>query len=387
MLNFSAVNSNLKSNFMNSNIKVIVGLSGGVDSSVTALLLKQQGYQVEGLFMKNWEGDDTEEYCPAAKDLQDVFQICEALEIPLHVENFSAQYWDGVFEHFLAEYKAGRTPNPDILCNKEIKFKVFLEHAIELGADKIATGHYAGVRENELGEFELLKGLDQSKDQSYFLYTLGQKALSKTLFPLGDIEKSKVREIAEQADLIVHDKKDSTGICFIGERKFKDFLQRYLPAQPGEIVDPDGKVIGRHEGLMYYTLGQRKGLGIGGMQGSDNQAWFCADKNLATNQLIAVQGEDHPLLHHKFLTADTLDWTNGKTPALNKPLTAKIRYRQAEQACQIIANENGKILVEFSEPQKAITPGQSIVFYNGRVCLGGGVINDKANNLNELSLN
>jgi tRNA-specific 2-thiouridylase len=368
---------------MNQNTKVIVGLSGGVDSSVTALLLKQQGYQVEGLFMKNWEGDDTDDYCPAAADLKDVFSICEQLDIPLHIENFSKKYWDHVFAHFLAEYQAGRTPNPDILCNKEIKFKAFLNHALELGADKIATGHYARIAQTADGNYQLLKGLDNNKDQSYFLYTLQQKALSKTLFPVGELQKPEVRLLAEQAGLVVHNKKDSTGICFIGERKFKDFLQRYLPAQPGEIIKPDGTVIGQHEGLMYYTLGQRKGLGIGGGHGQTDDPWFVAAKNLTTNQLIAVQGEQDPLLHHRALIAHQCDWTN-ELPPLNQPLKAKIRYRQQEQPCEIKRAIDGHIWVEFDQPQKAITPGQSIVFYQDQICLGGAVIIQRAHQLNEL---
>jgi tRNA-specific 2-thiouridylase len=348
-------------------------------------LLKQQGYQVEGLFMKNWEGDDTEDYCPAAQDLQDVFALCEALEIPLHVENFSREYWDHVFAHFLAEYESGRTPNPDILCNKEIKFKAFLEHALALGADKIATGHYARVQQNSQGTFELLKGVDNNKDQTYFLYTMQQHQLSKTLFPIGELEKPKVRAMAEAAGLDVFNKKDSTGICFIGERKFKDFLQRYLPAQPGEIVDENGKVIGRHEGLMYYTLGQRKGLGIGGGHGDSDAPWFVADKDLTHNRLIAVQGEQHAALYYPLLSAQTLDWVSGACPPLNQPLKAKIRYRQQEQACQIIAAQADRIIVAFDQAQKAITPGQSIVFYDQQRCLGGGVIQQRAHTLAELT--
>ncbi|CAN8140053.1 tRNA-specific 2-thiouridylase [uncultured Thiomicrorhabdus sp.] len=359
------------------NTKVIVGLSGGVDSSVAALMLKQQGYQVEGLFMKNWEGDDTEDYCPAAEDLKDVLAVAEKLDIPVHIENFSGQYWDNVFEHFLAEYSHGRTPNPDILCNKEVKFKAFLQHALELGADFIATGHYARISRDADGTCHLLKGLDDNKDQSYFLYTLQQNQLQKSLFPVGELEKPRVREIAEEAGLITHDKKDSTGICFIGERKFKDFLQRFLPAQPGDIVDDHDHVIGKHDGLMYHTLGQRKGLGIGGGHGRGNDPWYAADKDLKNNRLVAVQGKDHPLLQHQFLIADTLDWVSGSTPPLNSAIKAKIRYRQPEQPCQIIAANNGKILVKFNKTQTAVAPGQSVVFYDGEDCLGGGIIEQR----------
>ncbi|SFR51896.1 tRNA 2-thiouridine(34) synthase MnmA [Thiomicrospira sp. ALE5] len=375
----------------NQTIKVIVGLSGGVDSSVTAWLLKQQGYQVEGLFMKNWEGDDTDDYCPAAADLQDVFAVCERLDIPLHVENFAQEYWQHVFEHFLTEYQTGRTPNPDILCNKEIKFKAFLDHALALGADKIATGHYARVQQSTNGDYQLLKGLDPNKDQSYFLYTLQQYALSHTLFPIGHLPKPEVRQLAEAAGLVVHNKKDSTGICFIGERKFKDFLQRYLPAQPGDIVNEQGDKVGQHEGLMYYTLGQRKGLGIGGGHGESGEPWFVVDKNLTTNQLIVAQGDQQPSLYHRALSAQDLDWVSGEAPALNRLLTAKIRYRQHEQACWIRDiqpddQNKAQIVVEFEQPQKAITPGQSIVFYDGELCLGGGVINARHDSWQALRL-
>lgn len=354
--------------------RVIVGMSGGVDSSVAAYLLKQQGYQVEGLFMKNWEGDDTDDYCPARKDMLDAQQVCDRLGIPLHIRNFSQQYWQGVFTHFLAEYQAGRTPNPDILCNKEIKFKTFLDEALALGAAGIATGHYARVTYVE-GHYRLLTGLDHQKDQSYFLYTLKQHQLAHALFPVGALEKPVVRTIAEQQGFITHDKKDSTGICFIGERKFRDFLQSYLETQqPGEMITPEGQVVGQHIGLAYYTLGQRKGLGIGGGKGLvEGDAWFVAAKDIEKNQLIVVQGHDHPALLHTGLLAAQCDWCD-QPPQLGQPLTAKVRYRQLAQACILLADDNGSIVLRFDQPQRAITPGQSVVIYDGEVCLGGAVI-------------
>ena len=356
---------------------VIVGMSGGVDSSVAALQLIEQGYLVEGLFMKNWEQDDDEDYCAAADDLKDAQQVCDKLGIKLHSVNFADQYWDRVFEHFLEEYSAGRTPNPDILCNKEIKFKAFLDYALQLGADFIATGHYV-QRGEKNGEYFLLKGLDDNKDQSYFLYTLKQQQLKHSLFPVGDIEKPEVRRIAEKSDFITHDKKDSTGICFIGERKFKDFLQRFIPAQPGEIKTLQGKTIGKHHGLMYYTLGQRKGLGIGGVKDSSDEPWFSVKKDLQNNILYAAQGED-PSLYHTHLSASQLSWVSENTPTLPFICKAKVRYRQPDQTCTIHSIEDGNAIVSFNESQRAITPGQSIVFYQDNICLGGGVIDTMYN--------
>lgn len=353
--------------------RVIVGMSGGVDSSVAALRLLEAGYRVEGLFMKNWEDDDEAGYCAAAQDLEDARAVAQLLEIPLHKVNFAREYWDRVFRYFLAEYRAGRTPNPDVMCNKEIKFKAFLDYALSLGADLIATGHYARIARRD-GAQALLKGVDSNKDQSYFLYALGQRALSHSLFPLGGLTKTEVRAQAARAGLPNHAKKDSTGICFIGERRFRDFLARYLPAQPGEIVTPQGEVIGRHQGLMYYTLGQRHGLGIGGRREAAEAPWFVADKDLARNRLVVVQGHDHPLLLHRALLARQAHWIAGRPPPLPLTCQAKIRYRQAAQDCTVGPAAGGALSVVFARPQRAITPGQSIVFYDGECCLGGAVI-------------
>ncbi|AKH69665.1 tRNA (5-methylaminomethyl-2-thiouridylate)-methyltransferase [Spongiibacter sp. IMCC21906] len=353
------------------NTRIIVGMSGGVDSSISALLLQQQGYQVEGLFMKNWDEDDGTEYCTAKDDLADAQAVCDKLGIHLHTANFAAEYWDNVFEHFLAEYQAGRTPNPDILCNREIKFKAFLDYALMLGADGIATGHYCRNSIKE-GKTQLLKGLDNNKDQSYFLHAVGAAQLAKTLFPIGEMEKPRVRELAEQHGLVTHDKKDSTGICFIGERRFKDFLQQYLPAQPGVIENTDGQVMGEHSGLMYHTIGQRQGLGIGGVAGAGDQPWYVIEKDLVRNVLIVAQGSQHPALFKDALDVKDIHWINSR-PALPLNCKAKTRYRQADQVCTISVNGDG-YRVEFDQPQRAITPGQSVVFYIDEVCLGGGVI-------------
>lgn len=358
----------------NPNQKIIVGMSGGVDSSVSALLLKQQGFVVEGLFMKNWDEDDGTEYCTAKRDLADAQRVCDSLDIPLHTANFAAEYWDNVFEYFLCEYRAGRTPNPDILCNREIKFKVFLEYAQALGAELIATGHYARTR-TDGKTTELLRGLDHNKDQSYFLHAVGANEFARTLFPIGSMNKPEVRQVAEQHGLATHNKKDSTGICFIGERRFKDFLEQYLPAQPGLIKSPDGETLGEHQGLMYHTIGQRQGLGIGGRAGHSEEPWYVAQKDLQRNELIVVQGSDHPLLFAPALQGTQAHWINSFPTTTDKfSCTAKIRYRQADQACEVQVLPDAKLLVNFEVPQRAVTPGQSVVFYDGEVCLGGAVI-------------
>ncbi len=355
-----------------SETRVIVGMSGGVDSSVAALLLIQQGYQVEGLFMKNWEEDDGTEYCTAKEDLADAQAVCNTLGIKLHTANFAAEYWDNVFEHFLEEYKAGRTPNPDILCNREIKFKAFLDYAEQLVAHLIATGHYVRRRDSN-GVSELLKGVDANKDQSYFLHAVGGEQIHKSLFPVGEYEKPFVRELAEQHGLITAKKKDSTGICFIGERRFTDFLKQYLPAQPGVIETVDGVELGQHSGLMYHTIGQRQGLGIGGLKNASEEAWYVLAKDLQRNVLIVGQGNQHPWLFSRTLLTREVNWINPVDLNALESLTAKVRYRQSDQACSIEHTEDG-YLVTFEQPQRAVTLGQSIVFYNGDVCLGGGVI-------------
>jgi len=356
--------------------KIIVGMSGGVDSSVAALLLLDQGYEVEGLFMKNWEEDDDEDYCAAAVDLSDAMAVCDNLGISLHTINFSSEYWDRVFQHFLDEYSAGRTPNPDILCNKEIKFRAFLEHAQTLGADKIATGHYARNRTQD-GKTQLLRGLDNNKDQSYFLHALNQHQLSHAMFPIGEYDKSYIRKLAADRGLVTHDKKDSTGICFIGERRFSSFLEKFLPAKPGVIQTVGGQQIGTHNGLMYYTLGQRKGLGIGGTRDGDEEPWYVVEKDLLNNILIVAQGHNHPAMFHDTLETGQVNWIADEEPE-QLEMTAKIRYRQADQACRLLKigddSINGRYKVVFEQAQRAITPGQSIVFYQGEVCLGGGVI-------------
>ncbi len=352
---------------------VIVGMSGGVDSSVAALRLVQLGYQVSGIFMQNWEDDD--EHCTARQDYRDASAVAKTLNIPLSTVNFSDEYWERVFEHFLFEYGAGRTPNPDILCNKEIKFSAFLDHARTMGADAIATGHYARTG-HENGEIQLLRGHDTNKDQSYFLYTLNQEQLAATLFPVGEIDKPALRNLAKEAGIHVHSKKDSTGICFIGERKFHTFLSQYLPAQPGTIETDSGEKMGTHNGLMFYTLGQRQGLGIGGTKLSDGSPWYVLDKQLDSNTLVVGQGHDHPQLFRRRLNAHDMHWVSGIAPATPLQCTAKVRYRQQDQGVTITPTENNTLQVKFDEPVRAATPGQSLVLYHEDECLGGGIISD-----------
>lgn len=353
----------------------MLGLSGGVDSSVAALLLLEQGHQLEALFMKNWDEDDKNGVCSAQKDLSDAQKVADKLGIKLHTINFSADYWQDVFAHFLTEHQKGRTPNPDVLCNQKIKFKAFLDHALRLGADKIATGHYARIVKNN-GIYQLKTGLDNNKDQSYFLYLLNQAQLGKSLFPLGEISKTKVREIANKRGFVTADKKDSTGICFIGERNFSEFLQTYLPKQQGDMVDEHGQFIKHHQGLAFYTIGQRKGLEIGGGFGASGEPWFVADKRIKTNELLVVQGK-HELLYHNTLTTAAIHWI-GRAKNLPLSCTAKIRYRQQSQKCTL-TNDDKIFTISFENPQRAITPGQSIVFYEGDICLGGAIIDNRHN--------
>ncbi|MBA3597080.1 MAG: tRNA 2-thiouridine(34) synthase MnmA [Methylibium sp.] len=365
--------------------RVVVGLSGGVDSAVSAWLLKEQGFEVVGLFMKNWEDDDDDEHCTSRQDFLDAASVADVLGIEIEHVNFAAEYKDRVFAEFLREYEAGRTPNPDVLCNAEIKFKAFLDHAMRLGAEKMATGHYARVRERD-DAFELLKGLDASKDQSYFLHRLTQTQLAHTLFPVGELPKTEVRRLAAQIGLANAAKKDSTGICFIGERPFREFLGRYLANTPGPIKDERGRTIGEHVGLSFYTLGQRKGIGIGGVKprgaprgGGEHAPWFVARKDLPANTLWIVQGHDHPWLQSDRLEAADASWIAGRPPAAG-PLAAKTRYRQADSACTLAPADDDRFTLEFTEPQWAVTPGQSAVLYDGEICLGGGVISTAAAN-------
>jgi len=356
--------------------RVIIGMSGGVDSSVAALLLQRRGLEVSGLFMKNWEESDSSGLCPAAVDARDAMAVCERIGIDFDAVNFSREYWDRVFAHFLEEYRRGHTPNPDVLCNKEIKFRAFLDYALSNGAEAIATGHYARVRKRR-GRFELLKGRDPDKDQSYFLYTLGQEQLSRVLFPVGELHKVEVRRLALAARFPNHAKKDSTGICFIGERRFREFLGTFLRTQPGEIRTLEGRCIGSHEGLMFHTLGQRKGLGIGGRRNGSGGAWYVVDKDPEHNVLYVAQGHDHPRLFSRELRATQLHWIAGEGPDLPLRCAAKTRYRQTDQACTVLPGPNGgegdRCLVRFDRPQRAMTPGQSVVFYHDETCIGGGV--------------
>ena len=352
---------------------VVIGLSGGVDSSVSAWLLKEQGYNVIGLFMKNWEDDDDSEYCSSRQDFLDASSVADVLGIDMEAVNFAKEYKERVFADFLREYSAGRTPNPDVLCNAEIKFKAFLDHAMTLGADYIATGHYARVRHTDHG-VQLLRGLDPKKDQSYFLHRLTQAQLENVLFPVGELEKTEVRRIADQLQLPNAKKKDSTGICFIGERPFREFLNRYLPTHPGPMKTPDGKVVGEHMGLSFYTLGQRKGIGVGGRQDSTGEPWFVARKDIKTNTLWICQGHDHPWLLSHELNAVEPSWVSDTAPSIDETVTVKTRYRQPDGPCKLLYSAENKFTLGFDDPQWAATPGQSAVLYQGDVCLGGGFI-------------
>ncbi len=356
-----------------SEITVVVGMSGGVDSSVAAYLLKRQGYKVIGVFMKNWEEDDTDDYCSAAEDMADAKAVADKLGVAFKTINFSAEYWDRVFEYFLDEYRSGRTPNPDIMCNKEIKFKAFLDYAKILGAKYIATGHYVRV-DRSSGQSLMLRGVDSNKDQSYFLYTLNQDQLNHSLFPVGELEKPEVRRIAEQQGFTTANKKDSTGICFIGERKFKDFLEKFIPAQPGDIEDPEGNVMGTHSGLMYHTLGQRKGIGIGGLSNASDEPWYVVKKDIERNVLIIAQGHDHPLMQSVGLIASQWHWTTPELIQEKFRCTGKSRYRQEDFNCLVERVDENNWKVSFDEQQRAVTPGQSIVLYDQDKCLGGGII-------------
>jgi len=354
------------------NNSVVVGLSGGVDSSVTALLLLEQGYDVRAVFMKNWLETTPGGQCLWEQDVEDAMQVCDKLGIPLNTIDLSREYWDAVFARFLDEYRTGLTPNPDIVCNQEVKFKAFRDHVMELGADHLATGHYARCTKSESG-WALGRGRDPGKDQSYFLCMLTQRQLEGTLFPVGNMQKSEVRELAAKAGLATHAKKDSTGICFVGERPFREFLAQFLPVACGEIRDAEGRVIGEHEGVHFYTIGQRSGLGVGGIAGREDAPWYVAAKDPATNTLIAVQG-DHPLLYSRSLRTAPANWIAGQPPAPELKLTAKTRYRQPDQDCTIEAESDGTVLVRFTHPQRAVAPGQYAVFYTGETCLGGAVI-------------
>lgn len=368
------MNSIKLSSMANSKQKIIVGISGGVDSAVTALLQKQQGHEVAGIFMQNWEAGQDDPFCTAEQDLSDARAIADQIGIPLYTVNFAREYWDHVFQHCLDEFAAGRTPNPDIFCNREIKFKVFLEHALTLGAEKLATGHYARIAYDENNGYQLLRGLDPSKDQAYFLQSLNQYQLQHSLFPIGGLLKSNVRKIAEQYGLINYAKKDSTGICFIGEREFKTFLQEFILAQPGDIETIDGKKLGKHDGIMFYTLGQRKGLNIGGVQNLDEKPWYVLQKEIKRNVLIVGQGYDHPLLYSRYLTCHQAHWVSGSAPSTPKLYMAKTRHLQPDQPCMLTKIDDQQFRVEFENPLRAITPGQCIAFYQGEICLGGATI-------------